>query len=106
MKCSLTPRLQNSSIFSQRKQTPLWPRLLPIKGDYINNILFPNEASSSQLSRSDMEKLACLVFYYGGQLQLRLDQAVSHLITMDTTGVRPPFSLNLVKKRQKILSIF
>ena len=39
-----------------------------------------------------MEKLACLVLYYGGRLQLRLDAAVTHLVTMDTTGVRPLFA--------------
>ena len=44
----------------------------------------------AQLPRCDLEKMACLVLYYGGRTQLRLDPAVTHLVTMDTTGVSPP----------------
>ena len=42
-----------------------------------------------QLPRRDVEKLACLVLYLGGRMQQRLDAAVTHLVTMETTGVSP-----------------
>ena len=46
------------------------------------------QVSPSQLSRSDMEKVCVLVAYYGGRMQQRLDATVTHLITVETTGVR------------------
>ena len=35
-----------------------------------------------------MEKLVVLTMFYGGRMQRMLDSAVTHLITMETSGVR------------------
>ena len=41
----------------------------------------------SQLICSDMEKLVVLTMFYGGKMQRMLDSSVTHLVTMDTSGV-------------------
>ncbi len=41
-----------------------------------------------QLPSSDVEKLCVLVAYYGGRMQRRLDPTITHLVTMEMTGVR------------------
>ena len=40
-----------------------------------------------QLGCSDMEKLVVLTMFYGGKMQRMLDSTVTHLVTMDTSGV-------------------
>ena len=34
-----------------------------------------------------MEKLVVLTMFYGGKMQRMLDSSVTHLVTMDTSGV-------------------
>lgn len=41
-----------------------------------------------QLSVSDVEKLCVLLLFHGGKMQRRLDSSVTHLVTVETTGVR------------------
>lgn len=51
-----------------------------------------------QLGCSDMEKLVVLTMFYGGKMQRMLDSTVTHLVTMDTSGVstiRPSYSYPL-----------
>ncbi len=40
-----------------------------------------------QMPRDDREKVAVLVMYYGGNYSNTLDASITHLVTMETTGV-------------------
>jgi hypothetical protein len=46
-----------------------------------------------QLGCSDMEKLVVLTMFYGGKMQRMLDSTVTHLVTMDTSGVSTIYPL-------------
>ena len=40
-----------------------------------------------QMTRDDREKVAVLVVYYGGNYSNTLDASITHLVTMEMTGV-------------------
>ena len=48
----------------------------------------------SQLSVPDVEKLCVLLLFNGGKMQRRLDSKVTHLVTMETSGVRDGKKIN------------
>lgn len=76
------------SLLVERNSSPTWSSVPP-RYCHPTHKSYPLSLppSLSQLPRGDVEKLACLVFYYGGRMQQRLDSAVTHLITSDGNGV-------------------
>ena len=40
-----------------------------------------------QLPVGDVEKLCILLLFHGGKMQRRLDSTVTHLVTIETSGV-------------------
>ncbi|CAI8019609.1 PAX-interacting protein 1 [Geodia barretti] len=85
-RCSTCPILHSDWVFMSCRCGVLLPTApFSLREDKLfSGLVF----CPSKLPLADTEKLACLVFYYGGRLQLRLDAAVTHLVTMDTNGAK------------------